>query len=822
MKFFKAIFAIVLTIGLVYALNRQLGPAPALGPFLSPFTGFWQNGEASANPAKSEVLKANNLREEVVIRYDDTGVPHIFAKNDFDLFYAQGYVTAKDRLWQMDLQTRAAAGRLSEILGRATLELDQQSRRLGMGYGAEANLKVAMSDPRSREALLGYTAGVNAYISQLDAKNYPVEFKLLGYKPEAWKPINTMYMLEQMTLTLAGRSNELNMTNVLKKYGKDIVDQLFPDYPVLRESPIIPEGTRWDFKPIPLPSVPQTKVADSVFYSKSPKNILGTREPKFEGLGSNNWAISSEKSITGYPILANDPHLDLSLPSIWYQTQLHAPGVNVYGVSLPGIPGIIIGFNQNIAWGVTNVDADVFDLYKIKFKDDDRNFYWHNAQWKPTRKRTEVIYVKGETIPTREEVVYTHHGPVTDTDRSLDKYPNLAVKWIGHEPGNSFLTFYELNKSGNYTDYRKALRHYVGPAQNFVFADNSKNIAITVNGKLPLKYKEQGKFLLDGTKAADDWQGWIPADQNPYVKNPPRGFVSSANQSSTDQTYPYYINWSFSPSERGIRINERLAAMSRANADSLRILQNDNFSVLAKTILPKLLSILDKTALTPTQKAAQITLANWNYQNSPESVATSIFEEWFPILSRAIWDDEFNAAEVAMEYPSRDRTLYLLLKQPNEKWFDNVNTAAKETMSDIVSGSFIAALDTLAAHQGPMSDAWQWYKVKATEIRHLSRSLKPFNAPPLKTGGASSAVNAISRRKGPSWRMVVELGPTPRAYGIYPGGQSGNPGSPYYLNLLKKWENGELNELLYLSSPDQQHSRLTSRITLQNPKMFTK
>jgi penicillin amidase len=823
MKFVRAIFSIALTIGLVYVLDRPFGPVPALGPFLSPFTGFWQNGEDTSGPKSSMVLEANDLKDEVVIRYDDTGVPHIFAKNNFDLFYAQGYITAKDRLWQMDLQTRAAAGRLSEILGRATLELDQQSRRLGMGYGAEANLKMAMSDPRSRRALLGYTAGVNAYINQLEVKDYPVEFKLLGYKPEAWQPINTMYMLEQMTFTLAGRSNELNMTNVLKKYGKDVVDQLFPDYPMLRESPIIPKGTKWDFKQLPVPvENPEILSAESLSYRKKPKNTLGKREPKFEGLGSNNWAIGPEKSITGYPILANDPHLDLSLPSIWYQAQLHAPDLNVCGVSLPGIPGIIIGFNQNVAWGLTNVDADVFDLYKIKFKDDTRNFYWHDHRWKPTRKRTELIYVKGEKDPIREEVVYTHHGPVTDTDYSSEKYPTLAVKWIGHEPGNSFLTFYQLNKSRNYDDYRKALTHYVGPAQNFVFADNNKDIAITVSGKLPLKYKEQGKFLLDGTNPAEDWQGWIPADQNPYVKNPPRGFVSSANQSSTDQTYPYYINWSFSPSERALRINERLEAMSDANADSLRTLQNDNFSVLAKTILPKLLPILDKTALTPTQKAAQITLANWNYQNSPESVATSIFEEWYPILGRAIWDDEFNSAPVEMEYPSRDRTLYLLLKQPNEKWFDNVNTPTKETLPDIVSASFKAALDTLAAHHGPMSDAWQWYKVKATEIRHLSRSLKPFNAPPLKTGGASSAVNAISKRKGPSWRMVVELGPSPRAYGIYPGGQSGNPGSPYYLNLLKKWENGELNELLYLSSPDQEDPRLTSRITLRNPKLLTK
>jgi penicillin amidase len=816
MKFVKAIISLIVTGALIYVLNRPLGPAPALGPFLSPFTGFWQNGEEPADPKGKQVLKLFGLKDEVTIRFDDTGVPHIFAKNDFDLFYAQGYITAKDRLWQMDLQTRAAAGRLSEILGEVTLPLDQQSRRLGMSYGAEANLKMAMSDPHSNEALLGYTAGVNAYISQLTPKDYPVEFKLLGYKPEPWQPINTMYMLEQMTLTLAGRSNEINMSNVLKKYGKDVVDQLFPDYPMLQESPIIPVGTKWDFNPLPIPrEIAELETGDSVSYSKKPAGTLPERQPKEEGIGSNNWAVGAEKSVTGYPILANDPHLDLSLPSIWYQVQLHSPDMNVYGVSLPGIPSVIIGFNQNVAWGVTNVDADVFDLYKIKFKDDSRNFYWHGDQWRPTRKRKEVIQVKGRLKPYEEEVVYTHHGPVTESDNTAGKFPNLAIRWIGHEPGNSFITFYELNKAKNYDDYRLALTKYVGPAQNFVFADNSKNIAITVNGKLPLKYKEQGKFLLDGTNPSHDWNGWIPADQNPFVKNPPRGFVSSANQSSTDPSYPYYINWSFAPSERGVRINERLNAMVNANADSLRMLQNDNFSVLARTILPKLLDILHVTALSPAQRAAKITLSNWNYQNAPESVATTIFEEWMPMLRGAIWDDEFGSETEPMDIPSRDRTLYLILKQPDEKWFDNIHSPQKETLSDIVSGSFKAALDSLVARHGSMSPAWQWSRIKATEIRHLSRSLKPFNAPPLTTGGGSSIVNATTKRKGPSWRMVVELGPTPRAYGIYPGGQSGNPGSPYYLNLLKKWEKGELNELIFLNSPDQENPHLTSRVILQ-------
>ncbi|HEV7351283.1 penicillin acylase family protein [Telluribacter sp.] len=812
MKIVKAFLSVIITIGLVYALSRSWGPVPALGPFVSPFTGFWQNGETLRSDDSTVVeLKLDSLREEVAIRFDDIGVPHIFAKNNYDLYYAQGYITAKDRLWQMDLQTRAAAGRLSEVLGPATLEMDRQNRRLGLGYGAEANLKLALSNPDSREAMLAYTAGVNEYIRQLAPKDYPVEFKLLGYAPEPWEPVKCMLMLEQMTLTLAGRADDLRMSNILKTYGKQVVDDLFPNYPVFQESPIIPEGTPLDFTPLPLPAPPRDVLpADSTIIVD--RSALSERP--VEGLGSNNWAIAAEKSLTGYPILANDPHLELTLPSIWYQVQLSGPDVNVYGVSLPGIPSVIIGFNKNVAWGVTNVDADVMDLYEVRFGDEARTSYWHDNQWKPTSKREELIRVKGQE-PVREEVVYTHHGPVAYYQGEKHHGPTMAVKWIGHEPGNNFLTFHALNRATNYDDYRQALTHYVGPAQNFVFADNSKNIGITVNGKFPLKWKQQGKFLLDGGNPAHDWQGWIPMEQNPHVRNPARGFVSSANQSSVDPSYPYYINWRQAPSERGVRINERLQAMNGATADSLRMLQNDNFNVLARNVLPTLLRYVKAVPLTATQKATVHTLEQWDYQNQPTSVAASIFEEWYPTLADAIWKDEFSSDSLGMRYPTRDRTLYMLINQPDARWFDNVRTPARETIQDVVAGSFKAALDTLGIHHGPMGPKWQWALVKDTEIRHLTRMLKPFNALPVRNGGGGSIVNATSKHHGPSWRMVVELGPEPKAYGIYPGGQSGNPGSPYYLNLLEKWEKGELNELLYLQSPDQNHPRLTSRVVMK-------
>ncbi len=812
MKLLKAILSVSIALGLLYALNRPWGPVPILGSFLSPFTGFWQNGEPAISGEPVDVeLSLDSLREEVTIHYDNVGVPHIFANNIYDVSYAQGYVTAKDRLWQMDLQVRSAAGRLSEVLGPQTVEMDRRARRMGLGYGAEINLKMSMSDSITREAILGYTAGVNNYILQLSPKDMPIEYKLLGYEPEAWTPLKCMYMLENMTLTLAGRADDLAMTNLMKRLGDGPLNNLFPDYPMLQESPVIPAGTPWNFIPLPVPDAPRaTGDTARVAYQSLPLS-----EPMVEGIGSNNWAIGAEKSATGYPILANDPHLELTLPSIWYQVQLHTPEINVYGVSLPGIPGVVIGFNQNVAWGVTNVDADVLDLYEIKFKDSTNSQYWYNNAWQATRKRQELIQVKGMPDAVQETVIYTHHGPVMYYEGEKHNGPTLAVKWIGHEPGNNFRTFYELNAARNYEDYRAALTHYVGPAQNFIFADNGKNIAMTVNGKFPLKWKDQGKFLLDGSNPAHDWQGWIPADQNPHVKNPPRGYLSSANQSSTDPSYPYYINWRFGPSERAIRINERLESMTMANADSLRLLQTDNFSVLARTILPTLLNYLKTVPLSSAQKSAVETLTEWNFVNDAKAIAPSIFDEWISNIGPAIWKDEIYSDSTSYKYPSRDRTLFLLLREPDAPWFDNIRTPAKETINDVVYGSFKAALDSLTINHGPMSTSWQWAEVKGTEIKHLSRVLKPFNAPPVRNGGGASIINATTKYHGPSWRMVVELGPEPKAYGLYPGGQSGNPSSPFYTNMLDKWEKGELNELIYLKSSDEKNPRLTSTWTLK-------
>jgi penicillin amidase len=308
----------------------------------------------------------------------------------------------------MDIQTRAAAGRLSEVVGPKALEIDRYHRRIGMTYGAENSLRGMMKDPESRMMIEAYTAGVNSYIHQLKPKNYPIEFKLLDYAPEEWQPINCAYLLKNMSETLAGGSDDFSMTNDLKVFGAATVNDLFPDYP-FHEDPIIPVGTKWNFKPLPVPNPSAAFIAQMTDKIKT-KEI----EP---GVGSNNWAIAGSKSASGYPILANDPHLNLTFPSIWYQVQMSSPTVNVCGVSLPGAPGVVIGYNQNISWGVTNVDADVMDWYQVKFKDKSKNEYWYDNRWNKTARKIEVINIKGEK-PLVDTVIYTRYGPVVYDNHS--------------------------------------------------------------------------------------------------------------------------------------------------------------------------------------------------------------------------------------------------------------------------------------------------------------------------------------------------------------------------------------------------------------------
>ncbi|MHA4894717.1 penicillin acylase family protein [Pedobacter sp. PWIIR3] len=804
----KAIITVVIPVLLTYSLNTKFGDTPPLLKFLNPFTGFWQNAESTTVKASKNIVLKDAL-QDVDVAFDDRMIPHVFAKNDHDVYYAQGYVTAMHRLWQMDFQTRYAAGRLCEVVGKKAIEVDRYQRRMGMVYGAEKSLEGMMADPQSKEMILAYTAGINAYIHSLSAAQLPLEYKLLDFKPEDWTPIKCALLLKQMSAVLAMGSDEFYMTNIRKKFGTDVIKDLFPDYP-FKEDPIIPSGTKWDFTPLPIPEAPTLTDNDVA-------SNVRTKELE-EGIGSNNWAISGKKTASGCPILANDPHLDLTLPSIWYQIQLNAPGVNAYGVSLPGAPGIIVGFNKDIAWGVTNVAADILDFYKIKFKDSSHSSYWYNNKWNNTKVRYEKIEVRGGKTET-DTVFYTHHGPVVylerpkNYSRSNNVPTGSALRWIAHDRSNELKTFYLLNRGKNYADYRKALTFFTAPAQNFVFASNENDIAITANGKFPLKWKDQGKFVLDGSDPKNDWQGWIPSSQNPTVKNPPRDFVSSANQSSTDQTYPYYINWEFAPYERAKRINDRLTVMKNATADSIRLMQSDSYSIFAQNAVSAMVSKVDNATLNATQKEALNKVTEWDKFYAPNAIAASVFDLWAKRLQYDIWDDEFSVDDVPMKYPSRDRTLQLILNEPNSRWIDNTKTPQKETLNDLVNESFKWSCDSLERKYGPIGTLWEWANVKHTNVPHLAK-VPGFGSKTLMIGGGKMSINALSETNGPSWRMVVELGKTPKGHGVFPGGQSGNPGSKFYDNMIDTWANGQLYDLYYMQTPSDPNSKIIANLKI--------
>lgn len=793
------------TLLLFWLLSGPLGPVPPLGPLLNPASGFWANANQPEGNKKI-TIPGETLSDSVHVYYDAHRIPHIFARNTNDLYFAQGYITARDRLWQMELQTYAAAGRLSEILGERMLAYDRYQRRIGMGYAAEQALAGIMDDPKTASTVKAYADGVNAWIDQLSPAEYPVEYKILDHTPKKWTPLKTAMLLKYMTYTLAGNNDDLRMSNTRGYFGDDFIKKVLDTKTNLMD-PTIPPSKSWDFDPI------QVDQPDSIFNPSVVENVMPYQpDPRN---GSNNWAVSGGKTASGYPILANDPHLNMTLPSIWYAVQLHGPDQNVMGATLPGAPAVIVGFNEHIAWGTTNVGADVWDWYEIEFRDSTLAEYRHDGQWKPTRKRIEKIKIKGNEAFV-DTVFYTHHGPVVqnfsdDPMRSgIPKYH--AMRWIAYEKSNELKYFFGINRAENYEDYRQALQHYKNPAQNWVFADSS-DIAITVAGKYPAKWNEQGRFISDGSDPKYDWQGWIPFEQIPFIKNPGRGFVSSANQNPTDDSYPYYLDDEFAPYERGRRINDRLAAMQNITPQDMQQLQLDTYSYHAKTILPTLLYHLQTDTLSETGQKAYRELTNWNLENEGDQIAPSLFNAWWDAFYNNLWGDEYRTTDLPLEWPKRDETIQLIKNDSTLQWIDDINTPSKETLDNIINRSFHTALQELAKDYGPYSNNWQWGYVNNTNINHVGQ-IPGFGRTNLFTNGAGESVNAIRGSHGPSWRMVVELGPEIKAWGIYPGGQSGNPGSKYYDNMIDEWVNGELYPLWFMKGKPSQSDSVAYSITL--------
>ncbi|MFA0964698.1 penicillin acylase family protein [Roseivirga sp. BDSF3-8] len=791
MKLVRFLLTFAVTVGFIVALSIRMGSIPPLGKFLDPFNGFWHNATIELDQ-DAEELKIPGLTDKVTITYDEFLVPHIYAQNDHDLYLAQGFITARHRLWQMDFQVQAAGGRLSEILGEgpngAYLDFDRTQRRYGLVMAAQNSIDQISKDEKSMEVVQAFTDGVNAYIAALPYEGLPVEYKLLDYKPENWTPLKTALLLKYMANTLSGRDMDLESTNAVNVLGMEMFNKLYPDMSA-SDDPIIPRGTEYDFegdRPTP---------PDSIYTGATTRSQMEKPHPHN---GSNNWAVSGERTSTGAPLLANDPHLRLSLPSIWYVMQLSSPEANVYGATLPGAPGVIIGFNENIAWGVTNATRDVRDWYKIQFRDSSREEYKFDDQWLKTQKKIEKLLVRnGEVV--YDTIIMTHLGPVT-YDRTFgdsSEYNNYALRWTAHDPSNEMITFHRINRASNLEEWQEAISTFTNPAQNFVFASKEGNIALKVQGKFPIKFENQGKFLMDGSRSDMVWKGFIPAEENAMVVNPPRGFVSSANQIPVDSTYPYYVYDASYETYRNRRINNRLSELKRATPEDMMRLQLDNYNLKAAELVPAMLDTLEFSELGAEEKELVNVLRRWNFYNNANSTAASIWEVWYDKLYRLTWDEIF-AQDIPMRYPSDFTTIDLLTKEPGFALFDVVETSEKETAPDLFRMSLEQAADSLANwKEKEGEEKFEWGRFKATEIRHLMR-LPGMGVDYVESGGNSSIVNATSKYHGPSWRMVVSLEDSVQAWGIYPGGQSGNSGSKYYDNMVDMWAKGEYMPLYFL------------------------
>lgn len=801
MKYFKVPLALVLTLIVFTGLNSKFGSIPPMGKFLSPNQGFWQN-ENDEN--LSATMQITSMKHDVTVHYDEHLIPHVFAQNNTDLYRAQGYLTAKHRLWQLEFQTYAASGRLSEILGEQALDYDRQERRRGMEFGAENALEKMSEDPETLNYIEAYRDGVNSYIHQLEVKDYPVEYKLLDYAPELWTTKKTALLLMYMTKMLAGRDSDLERTNTLAKLGKERYDLLFPDF-YDSNDPVISKDTDWSFINLKMPEAPeQDRSSDSI-------SITDPIEKPHPQNGSNNWAVSGKKSYSGHPILANDPHLSLNLPSIWFVMQLATPDHNSYGATLPGALGIISGFNNYISWGETNATRDVIDWYKIEFKDATRKEYKHDGQWKKTTQRIEEIKIRNqETL--YDTIIYTHHGPVVYDHNFKDDIAKAgyAMQWVGHIGGNNQRTFIKLNEGKNYEDYLDALKTYTAPAQNFVFASTQGDIALWIQGQFPNKWKGQGKFLLDGSNPDHDWQSFIPQKFNAHSKNPKRGFVSSANQHPVDPSYPFYVYNDGYETYRNRVINDFFRAKDKFDIQDFKNLQNNNFNLKASELLPYIFANMDTSTLTEEETAIFNTIKDWDFYSEIDQLAPSIWEGWWTKLYKIVWD-EFDADSLVLEKPFTYATIDMLKTHPEDEFMDILSTPEKETSKDLFLLTFNETAKELTEWKAEHGD-YNWGDYKATYVGHLLQALPAFSRFDIAIGGDYNTVNAASKNHGPSWRMIVEMTSPPTGYGIYPGGQSGNPGSKYYDNFIDDWAAGKYMDLLFMQDQDATTGIIASQI----------
>lgn len=813
---FRLLAAIALLVVTLFAGASRIGPAPALGAFLDPAHGVWSLARSTTLPrdARASVV---NLGATVTVLYDDRAVPHIFAANEDDAYRALGYVTARDRLYQLHLQTMAASGRLTEIAGARALALDREMRGLGLPRSAERLAAAARDTSAAVRRLRAYADGINSYVRALPASELPMEFRLTGTRPSEWTLADSYHLFNRMGWTLAYLALEDDRAAAASRVGTRAAAARFPDDDAIQE-PIQPNGQRaprFDARVLPPPGEPDTAsgrllAAGATFFPA--RTATRSEDDERRSMASNNWAVSPRRSATGHALLAGDPHLDLTLPSIWYEAHLVVPDtLDVYGVTIPGAPGIIIGFTQAVSWTFTNTGADVMDYY-VETVDQSNapTRYQVDGEWRSLTLRAESYRDASGHELRVDTLRFTHRGPMRKIGTKW-----ISVRWTVLESMHFLEGFDAASRAKTSAELLDSMSDlYESPAQNMLTADTSGVIGIRSTGRYPMRPSTgRGDLLRDGSLSASDWTGSWPIKDYPQSLRPAQGFLVSANQEPFDpKVQPRYFGSNWERPWRAININTLLRKDSAVTPDAMRRYQTDPASARADLFVDAFL-FAAKSQRNPKSSRAASLLSEWDRRYTRENRRAVLFEEMMRQLSTRLWD-ELRTDSTRNPIPT-DMMTAVLLRDSTSAWWDERTTPGIEHRDDLLRAVMATALDSvIAAHGEPNDDRWRWDHVRFANISHLLR-LPAFSRTRIPVQGGSATIwpSTGDGRHGPSWRMVVEMSTPRRAWGTYPGGQSGNPLSARYDDRLKFWREGTLDTLRLPTTPEhlsatQQRARL--------------
>lgn len=734
------------------------------------------------------------LKSSVTITRDQHGIPHIRAQNDLDVFFAQGYAHAQDRLWQMELARRTAAGRLAEILGPSALEQDKFLRTWGFYRAAQAQLPYLSEF--SRQALEAYAAGVNAFIAE---GNLPWEFAIVGAKPEPWTPADSLGWGKVIAYELANTwQDEVVNSRLVEKIGLDGLNELLPPYP--SDAPTIlqpedyPARQQGRFPALPGLSAETRGALERVVSLADSLSGLGFDAAQ----GSNNWVISGSRTTTGKPLLANDPHLRFQNPALWYLIDLRGPGYNSLGASIPGIPGVVLGRNDFVAWGATNAKPDTMDLFILEVQEGG---YITPGHWVPLTRRSEVIKVKGEA-EVQLEVRESEYGPLISDLGNLGSLARdgqaVAVAWTGLDPADTTLdAWLGINRARSGAEFREALRRFVVPMQNFVYADVAGEIGYIAPGRVPRR--DWDGRLPASAAEGQRWKGFIPLEELPQVVNPKEGFIVSANNRILPPGGPDLSTY-VTEVYRAARIRGLILAQPKLSPEDMAAIQGDTTSLVAREIRPLLL------ALEPQSTAArrlQDTVKAWDLRAELDSTGATAFAFFWREVSRMLDD------ETGLSSPNAPLIFVRALKT-NGRWCDDQRTPVQETCSDFLAQALEKGAAELERRLGPDPRQWQWGRI------HKARFNAVLGAVPLvggwfnreiSTPGSFQTVNVASynpdtfiQTSGPSLRTIFDLSNLNQSRAIYPLGQSGNLWDGHYASFLEPWRD---NQTVLLSTRPQ-------------------